>query len=340
MIRLPRGTSVSALAAAALSLGVGVTVAGCFPEASDSAPAATWADRDAADLSVVGHGETFQRAVLFMDTSRDTSMFVQWEWEARNDSAGVRRTIRGWLGRTWSTPDLGDGARDGGEWDHFISDEWTSPHGAREWWRIRPRGRARLVVGHGNVLREIYYREPEPARFLSVAVGESMAEWRGRQGGSYRVSRGTATLWDSETEGLMLDMSFSRGGDQEGPTEWALLAGPGELVLLVANSGGSDREHRAWALLGAEEASWSEVETEWIEAAPLEEGQRTVPLGWRLASDDRELQGELEPTKSSFLSLTGDGAARSVLGIHEVAGQVVVAGTQTPVRGFLRHLGR
>lgn len=340
LIGAPPRTPGSALVAAVLSTAVAAAFAGCSRSANDGAPAATGADGAGADAPVIGHGETYERAVLFMDTSRDTSMFVQWEWEARNDSAGVRRAIRGWLGRTWSTPELGDDARDGGEWDHFISEEWTSPHGAREWWRIRPRGRVRLVVGHGNVLREVYYQEPEPARFLSVVLGESMAEWRGRQGGSYRVLRGRAMLWDSEMAGLVLDASYSRDGDAEGQTEWALLAGPGELVLLVANSGRSDREYRAWALLGSEESSWSEVKAEWVEAMALEGGGRTVPLGWRLASEDGELRGELESTKASVRSLTGDSAEQSVLEVHEVAGQVAIAGTRTPVRGFLRHFRR
>ena len=341
---MARATPVFVLATV-LSATLLLATAACSRNGDDDQPPeANTADGRAASAPVVGHGETYQRAVLFMDTSRDTSMFVQWEWEARNDSAGVRRTIRGWLGRTWGTPEFGSDERDGGEWDHFLSDQWTSPQGAREWWRIRPRGLARLVVGQGNVLREIYYREPETARFLSVVLGEAMAEWRGQQGESYRVLRGSATLWDVEMDGLALDISVSRAGDAEGSAEWALLAGADGLVLLVAKPVGTADDYRAWALRGAEERSWSQVTTEWTDAMALDGDRRTVPVGWRLASDDGELRGEVESTKSSLLSLTGDGDGdgpdRLILGIHEVTGEVVVAGTRTPVRGFLRHFQR
>lgn len=334
-------TAAPALAAVLLLLS-----ASCYPGTDESAPAASHAGDDgAASTPMIGSGETYQRAVLFMDTSADTSMFVHWEWEARLDSGGVRRTIRGWLGRVWSTPELGEAVRDGGSWDHFASDEWTSRQVAREWWLIRPRGWARLVMGPDNVLQEVYYRQPEEDRFLSVALGEAVAEWRGQRGERYQVLRGRATLADIEMTGLALDVSLSRPDDAQGPTEWAFLAGADGLLLLIADPEGPD-PYRVWARRGTEELSWSEATVEWPEAAALDGSRRVVPVRWRLASDDERLRGEIESTKSSVLSLAGDGALPAgnpvapLLSVQEVAGEVTIDGARTPVRGFLRHSQR
>lgn len=320
--------------------------AGCAPGAHEGGPAEERAgDADAASMPAIGSGETYQRAVLFMDTSPDTSMFVHWEWEARLDSAGVRRTIRGWLGRVWSTPELGIGVRDGGSWDHFVSDEWTSRPVAREWWLIRPRGWARLVMGPDNVLQEVYYRQPEEDRFLSVALGEAVAEWRGQRGERYQVLRGRATLADVEMDGLALDVSLSRPDDAEGPTEWAFLTGADGLLLLIADPHGPD-PYRVWARRGAEAMSGTEASVEWTEATTLDGNRRAVPVRWQVTSADGRLRGEIESTKSSVLSLAADrslaadDAVAPLMSVQEVAGEVTIDGAQIPVRGFLRHSQR
>ncbi len=330
----------SAVLAPTLAAALLLLPAGCYPGEDAGGPAdRREGDGDAAVAPVIESGETYLRTVLFMDTSRDTSMFVQWEWEARLDSGGVRRTIRGWLGRVWSTPALGDDVRDGGSWDHFATDAWTSRHVGREWWRIRPRGWARLVMGPGNVLQEVYYRQPDEDRFLSVALGEAVAEWRGRRGERYQVLRGKAVLADMEMDGLALDVSVSRSASAEGPAEWALLAGADSLVVLLVDPEGPG-PHRAWALRGLQEMSWSEVRAEWTEATALDGNRRMVPVKWQLASDDGELRGHLEATKSSILSLAGAGLLSTLVSVQEVAGEVTVEGAQIPVRGFLRHAQR
>lgn len=276
---------------------------------------------------------TYQRAVLFMDTSMDTSMFVPWEFWNSTDSGALRRSLRGWLGRTWSNADTG--ARDG-RWSLFVDDEWTSAAG-RAPWQILPRGPVRLVMGPGGDLREIYYQQG--FRDLSVRLGEPIAEWSGQRRERYRLLAGTAELSGDEAEGVVLDVTLSRSGSGAGPVEWALLAGDDGFRLLLADSEG-DGPYRAWAVRDGREFAWPEVTVSWDESVTVQRARRQVPVFWRFRSRAAGLSGTLASTSSHVRTLDGPDAALPVLAVYEVAGEVSAAGEVVAVRGFLRHYQR
>lgn len=262
-------------------------------------------------------------------------MFVPWEFTAYSDTLSVRRTIRGWLGRTWNTPEVGEGVRDG-RWELFIDDEWPSPL-TRAPWRIHPRGPARLIMGADDALQEIYYRAG--FRDLSIRLGSVVAEWSGARRANYRILQGTARLPGYETQGLVLDVSMSWPSGTPEPSEWALLSGPDSFVFLSAD-GEAPGAYRAWTRQGAEEQSWSEVTVSWGASVSFEAARREVPVLWQIDSRGEELSGTLESKSSDWKTLGGNGAIRPVLVVFEVAGEVSIGGVPTPVRGFLRHYQR
>lgn len=280
-----------------------------------------------------GAGATYQRAIVFMDTFRDTSMFVPWEFRNSVASDTLHRSLRGWLGRTWSNPETG--ARDG-QWSLFADDDWTSVAG-RAPWQIVPRGPARLVMGPGGTLRELYYRQG--FRDLSVRLGDVVAEWNGQRRERYRLLAGTAELSGAEVEGLVLDVTLSRSGAGAGPVEWALLAGDDDFRLLLADPEG-DGPYRAWAFRDGQEFAWPEVTVSWDETATVERARREVPVLWRFRSRAGGLSGTLASTSSQVRTLDSPGAERPVLAVYEVAGEVSTGGLGVAVRGFLRHYQR
>lgn len=275
-------------------------------------------------------GAEYQRTILFMDPFRDTSMFVPWDFRSSVGPDSLRRSLRGWLGRTWNGAETG--GRDG-RWSLFVDDEWKTAAG-RAPWQIVPRGPARLVVGPGGALREIYYRQG--FRDLSIRLGDVIAEWSGQRRERYRLLDGVAELSGVETEGLVLDVMLSRTDAETEPVEWALLAGDGGFRLLLADQEG-DGPYRAWARRDGRDLAWPEVTISWDETVTVERARREVPVLWRFRSRTGGLSGTLASTSSRVQTLGGSGAVRPVLAVYEVAGEVEVGGAVVVVRGFVRH---
>ena len=289
--------------------GVGEAVSG---EEADRAPQAPNAG-----------GRTYQRTMVFYDTSRDTTMFVPWDFENRSQPGGVAHTLRGWLGR-------------GGEWALFAEDEWiTAP--SRVPWRVLPRGPVRLVVESEDVIRTIVYREG--LRDLSVEIGPTQVEWRGQRGEIYRLSEGTARLSGEASDGWVLDVSTARLTGEEEPAEWAVLTDDDGFTLLVVDPEGPG-PFRAWALVDGEESAWPEVTWTWGETRSFERARRPVPVLWEFSSSDGELAGSLESVSSHLKTLEGEGAILPAIGAYEVSGTVTVGDQERNVRGFLRHIQR
>ena len=270
-----------------------------------------------------GGSRTYQRTVVFIDTSQDTTMFVPWDFESRSEPGGVARTLRGWLGRA-------------GQWALFMEDDWvTAP--SRAPWRILPRGPARLVMDAEDALRTIYYQEG--LRDLSIELGPTLVEWRGQRGEIYRLAEGSARLSESTTAGLVLDVSTARLTEEPEPAEWGLLtSGDGVQLLLVDPEGPGP--YRAWAKMGEQDLAWPEVTVTWAETRSFERARRPVPVLWQFESDDGLLTGEFEAVSSHFQTLEGDGVILPALGVYEVAGTITIDEEETDVRGFLRHLQR
>ena len=268
-------------------------------------------------------GTTYQRTIVFVETSSDSAMFVPWDFENRIEADGVHRSVRGWLRRA-------------GQWRLFMDDSWvTEP--TRAPWRIVPRGSARLVVGLQDVLQEIYYQEG--LRDLSLRLGETIVEWSGQRGETYRVQEGSVRLGDVETRGLVLDAFAVRASGIDESAELGLLTDGDGLKLVFANPEGTGR-YRAWAVHDSEELFWPQVEVTWEETRSFEGARREVPVLWRIESGDGSLSGEFESVSSHLRSLDGTGAILPVLGVYEVAGRIAVDGEQVAVRGLLRHFQR
>lgn len=268
-------------------------------------------------------GTTYRRTVVFIDTSRDSSMFVPWEFANRVEANGILRSTRGWLGRA-------------GEWRLFVEEDWTTEP-ARTPWRIVPRGSARLIVGLDDALREIYFQED--VRDLSVRMGEVIAEWSGQRGETYRLLNGTTRLAGVETTGLVLDAFTARTNEAAGAIELALVTGGRSFQLLFADSDGPG-PYRAWARHDTASHSWPEVDVAWPEMRTFERARRDVPVVWTIASTDPDLSGRFEAVSSHQHTMRGSGARLPALGVYEIAGYVTIDTERIEVKGFLRHLQR
>ena len=272
---------------------------------------------------VITPGTTYQRTIVFVETSGDSAQLAPWDFENRVETDGVHRSVRGWLGRA-------------GQWRLFMEDGWTTDP-TRAPWRIVPRGPARLVVGLEDALEEIYYREG--VRDLSLRLGRTVVEWSGQRGATYRLIQGALRLADVETEGLVLDAFAVRTTENGGGTELGVLIGGDRLQLVFANLDGPGR-YRAWTRQDTLELFWPEVEVTWEETRSFERARRNVPVLWHIESADGMLSGAFESVSSHVQALEGDGAILPVLAVYEVAGRLTVDEEEVAVKGFLRHFQR
>ncbi|MCY4398444.1 MAG: hypothetical protein OXE96_03740 [Gemmatimonadetes bacterium] len=307
---------------AALLLG------GCSENVPETAPPAGSGESVRAPLAARGlaresaTGATYLRTVVFVDAASDTTMFVPWEFENRDEADGIHRVVRAWLGR-------------GTQWSLFMEDAWvTQP--SRAPWRVFPRGAARMVVGRDDAPRELYYQEG--IRDLSVRFGEAAAEWSDPRVGTFRLLSATASLSGVESEGWIVDASTVYPADSDHAAEWAVLVGTDLQLLLAAPDGA--RTHRAWARLSAEDLSWPSVAITWAETRSFERARRDIPVLWRFESPDGGLSGELRPVSAHHRTLDGSGPVLPVLAVYEVHGHVLVNDSRVAVKGFLRHAQR
>ena len=311
----------------ALLVALGVSATACSGNGSDAgndnSSGASRAVEAETEGSATAPGTLYQRSVVFVDVSTETTMFVPWDFENLTEADGVRRTLRGWLGR-------------GGKWSHFADEQWVTPP-TRTPWRILPRGAVRMVMGLDDVLREIYYQEG--IADLSVQPGDVIAEWSGQRGDTYRLLAGSASLSGVEYAGLVVDVYIPRANASGQPSEWGLLIGDGPLYLLLADLDPTGPS-RAWGLQDSEEMSWPTVTLAWGETRTFERARRDIPVLWRFRSDDGELAGEVESVSAHLQAIDAEGPILPVLGVYEVAGWVTIGETRVAVKGFLRHFQR
>ena len=267
---------------------------------------------------------TYQRTVVFVDTERDTTVFVSWDFENLTLGDSTRRTLRGWVGR-------------GAQWLLLADEAWSTGPSRRAPWRIVPAGNMRMIVGQDDVLREIYYQAG--VRDVSVRIGDAVIEWIDSRGGRYRLLDGVARLGGEERSGRVMDVSGARTGSSKGSGEWALLIGGDQLELLLSDAEGSG-QYRAWARLGADERFWPSVSVTWAETRSFERARRDIPVLWRFRSSDGSLRGEFQSVSAHHLTLDGTSPILPVLGVYEVDGTVSTDDNRVAVKGFLRHQQR
>ncbi|MDE2980478.1 MAG: hypothetical protein OXU74_04705 [Gemmatimonadota bacterium] len=266
----------------------------------------------------------YQRTVVFVDTERDTTVFVSWDFENLTLADSTRRTLRGWVGR-------------GAQWILLAEEAWATVPSRRAPWRIVPRGDTRMIVEQDDVLREIYYQAG--VRDVSVRIGDAVIEWIDSRGGRYRLLDGVARLGAEERSGWVMDVSGARTGSASGSSEWGLLVGDDQLKLLLSNADGSG-EYRAWARMGTEERFWPSVSVSWGETRSFERARRDIPVLWRFRSSDGSLRGEFQSVSAHHLTLDANSPILPVLGVYEVEGMVSTDDNRVAVKGFLRHQQR
>jgi len=310
-----------------LGLLLALVLASCLGDSVESRPTPSRDELGASPRAETepgaAAGTTYRRTVVFVGSSRDSSMYVPWEFTNRVEPDRILRSTRGWLGRA-------------GEWRLFVEDDWSTET-TRTPWRILSRGSARLIVGMDDALREIYFQEG--VRDLSVRLGEVIAEWSGQRGETYRLLNATSRLAGVETSGLVLDALTARPNDAEEAAELALVTGGRRFQLLLADSEGPD-PYRAWARLDAETYSWPEVDVAWPELYTFERARRDIPVVWTISSSDPELAGRFEAVSSHQHTMRGTGARLPALGVYEITGSVTVGSERIEVSGFLRHFQR
>ena len=162
-------------------------------------------------------GRTFERSLALVATGRDSLVIVPWLLTAGVSPGGVDRGARGLV--------LG-----GTEWQTVFEDDWEDPP-TRAPWRILPRDGMRLVAGMDDALERIVY--DDGVRQLELVLGETLTEWSGPRGGSYRLLQGSAVVAGRTVDGLMLDIRRSVGPDESPYGDWAFLISGDSLQVLL-----------------------------------------------------------------------------------------------------------
>lgn len=309
-----RRAPLVALLLAAVACGDGA------PEPRSSDPVAT--DTAApVDLPVVQH---YERLVAFVAAARDSTLAVHWAWDSRVRPGEVGREVTGFLSRN-------------GTWERFVGLEWSTPP-TRTPWRILPRRPVRLLMGEGEALQGIVYTEG--GRELELAFGSTLSEWTGPAGETVRLQEAEALLGNRVVDGLLLDLSRSRGTAEPPARDWVLLSGDDNLELVMEDPGadGAPGMFRGWGRLDFRSLQWPEVVVTWTEQRPFESARRDIPVTWSLASLDGELTGELAVTASHLEAGEGEGPILPVRALFEVEGVIRLDGREFPVRGLWRHL--
>lgn len=270
-------------------------------------------------------GRVFERSFTFIAFTRDSTILAPLLFHSRPAGDAVEREIQGWL--------AGDGS-----WENFVHERWRVGSDPAAW-RIHPRGPVRLVVGEGDAIESILYREPP--RVLELDFGADLGEWTGPRGGTYRIEESSLLLGTRQVEGLTLDLSRARPtGDPPG-TDWAfLLSGDSVQVVLaspVEAEPGTDGAFVGFARHQLRQVQWPDVTVEWPERRAYEPARRNVPVVWRFESADGEIEGRLEVESAELETGEGDGPLLPVRAFFEVGGTVQIENTEYPVRGLVHH---
>lgn len=311
---LRRRAPLAVLLLAALACGDGAPEpGGSEPVASDSATVV--------DLPVVQH---YERLVAFVGAPRDSTLSVHWAWDSRVRPGEVGREVNGFLSRN-------------GTWEQFLGLEWSTPP-SRAPWRILPRRPVRVLMGEAEALQGIVYAEG--GRELELVFGSTLSEWTGPAGETVRLQEAEVLLANRVVDGLLLDLSRSRGTAEPPARDWVLLSGEDNLELVLEDPGldGTPGMFRGWARLDFRPLQWPEVVVTWTEQRPFESARRDIPVSWSLASLDGELTGELTAIASHLEAGEGEGPILPVRALFDVEGVIRLDGREFPVRGLWRHL--
>jgi hypothetical protein len=296
------------------------------PEAAPSAAARE--EVDSLDPDRNFQGRSYERDLVFLTYRGDSTLLVPIFFGAHTRPDGVVREIRGWLAR-------------GEVWDPFFAEEWEGPPSPVPW-RVLPRGPLRLVVGMEDALETVIFQEG--GRSLEMSLGELLVEWSGQRAQTFRVHEGSLLLSDHTVEGYILDMTRAWTSEDPPPGDWGILiSGDSLQVVMEDEASVSGPEGGAFSVRARIEfldRQWEGVRLTWSETRAFEEARRDVPVRWRVRAPDGDLGGSLS-SRAPFLDVTeGEGPMLPVDALFEVAGNLILAGREYPVRGLIRHQQR
>jgi hypothetical protein len=79
------------------------------------------------------------------------------------------------------------------------------------------------------------------------------------------------------------------------------------------------------------------VTVTWTTTEAFPPARRDVPAGWRIATQDGSLRGDLRVISSAIAAGAGPGPLLPVRALYEVAGDVTTPDGSFPVQGLLVH---
>lgn len=155
------------------------------------APAAA-RERAAVNADMQRSRAIYDRQLLFL-AGTDTLLAAVLDFSAVVDSV-VSRSARVWLGRE-------------GVWESFLEATWQAER-MRDPWRLVPHGSLRLVVGDGDEVEALLYRQGE--RGWRLVLGSTRVEWSPAGGTQVRLRRAELGLGSESVSGTLLDVQAAR----------------------------------------------------------------------------------------------------------------------------------
>ena len=254
----------------------------------------------------------------------DSAFIVPWSFLARTSPGAVERETRVWLARN-------------GEWDAFFHAEWQTPPN-RAPWRVLPHEGVRVVVGSGDALDRLVYREG--GRELEVLPGDTRAEWSSQAGEAIRVQEASVVLGNRTITGELLDIALAQRTSDPPFGDWVFLVSGDSLQIFLNGpplSEQPDTVFQGWGKVDAEDLDWPEITVASAESRAFERARRNVPVAWELGSDSSAVTGVLEVRTAHLEAGEGPGPLLPVSALFEVIGSFQIGEALYPVRGLFRH---
>ena len=269
-------------------------------------------------------GRRYERHLVFFAMEGDSAFIVPWSFLARTTPGAVERETRVWLARN-------------GEWEAFFQAEWQTPP-TRAPWRVLPHEGVRLVVGSGDALDGLVYREG--GRELEVLLGNTRAEWSSQAGEAIRVQEASVVLGDRTSRGELLDIALAQRTSDPPFGDWIFLLSGDSLQIFLNGpplSEAPDTVFQGWGKVASEDLDWPEIVVTATESRAFERARRNVPVAWELGSDGGDVSGILEVGSAHLEAGEGPGPLLPVSALFEVSGSFQIGEAAYLVRGLFRH---